>query len=54
MIHHIDVMLHRRAESCFDLWVFRSFAEALAEWLLDAGAEDEIAFAGQADQMAAG
>jgi sarcosine oxidase subunit gamma len=51
MIHHIDVMLHRRAESSFDLWVLRSFAEALAEWLLDAGAEYEIAFSRQADRV---
>jgi len=46
MIHHIDVMLHRRSESSFDLWVLRSFAEALAEWLLDAGMEFEATFAG--------
>jgi methylglutamate dehydrogenase subunit D len=36
-IHHIDVVLHRRSESSFDLWALRSFAESLAEWLLDAG-----------------
>ena len=45
MIHHIDVVIHRRAETHFELWVLRSFAEALAEWLLDAGIEDEIGFA---------
>ena len=38
MIHHIDVLIHRRSATAFDLWVLRSFAEALAEWLLDAGA----------------
>ena len=43
-IHHIDVMIHRQAEMIFDLWVLRGFAEALAEWLLDAGLEDGIAF----------
>ena len=30
-IHHIDVLLHRRSEASFDLWVLRSFAEALAD-----------------------
>lgn len=38
-IHHIDVLVHRRSETSFDLWVLRSFAEALAEWLLDARRE---------------
>ena len=35
MVHHIDVVMHRRSETHFELWVLRSFAEALAEWLLD-------------------
>jgi heterotetrameric sarcosine oxidase gamma subunit len=35
MIHHIDVVIHRRSETHFELWVLRSFAEALAEWLSD-------------------
>ena len=39
MIHHIDVLIVRRRDKRFDLWVLRSFAETLAEWLLDAGAE---------------
>jgi methylglutamate dehydrogenase subunit D len=43
-IHHIDVLLHRRAAESFDLWVLRGFAEALAEWLVDAGPEFGIAF----------
>ena len=43
-IHHIDVMIHRLAETRFEIWVLRSFAEALAEWLLDAGLEEGIAF----------
>lgn len=43
-IHHIDVMIFRRAEDVFDLWVLRGFAEALAEWLLDAGVELGIGF----------
>ena len=43
-IHHIDVMIHRQAEMIFDLWVLRGFAEALVEWLLDAGLEYGIAF----------
>jgi sarcosine oxidase subunit gamma len=46
MIHHIDVMLRRRSESSFDLWVLTSFAEALAEWLLDTGWEQEISYPG--------
>src|SRR5215210_6478268 len=37
MIHHIDVLLHRQKRSSFDLWVLRSFAAALTEWLIDAG-----------------
>ncbi len=43
-IHHIDVTIFRRAEDVFDLWVLRGFAEALAEWLLDAGVELGIGF----------
>jgi sarcosine oxidase subunit gamma len=39
MIHHIDVLIHRRAETHFELWVLRGFAVALAEWVLDAGVE---------------
>lgn len=35
MIHHVDVVMQRRSETRFDLWVLRSFAESLAEWLLD-------------------
>lgn len=35
MIHHVDVVLHRQNETRFDLWVLRSFAESLAEWLVD-------------------
>ena len=42
-IHHIDVVIHRREAQVFDLWVLRGFAEALAEWLLDAGLEFGIA-----------
>ncbi len=45
MIHHIDVLIERRAEGEFRLMVLRSFAEALAEWLLDAGLEEGIGFA---------
>jgi len=45
-IHQIDVMIHRQAEMIFDLWVLRGFAEALAEWLLDAGLEYGVAFEG--------
>ncbi len=38
-IHHIDVLIHRRGDSRFDIWALRSFAESLAEWLIDAGVE---------------
>jgi len=44
MIHHVDVLVVRRSEQSFDLWVSRSFAEALAEWVLDAGLEIGIGF----------
>ena len=44
MIHHIDVLIVRRAGQSFDLWALRSFAEALAEWILDAGLELGVAF----------
>jgi sarcosine oxidase subunit gamma len=37
MIHHIDVLIVRQTETSFQLWVLRSFAQSLAEWLLDAG-----------------
>jgi sarcosine oxidase subunit gamma len=33
-IHHVGVLLHRRSETEFELWVPRSFALSLAEWLL--------------------
>jgi sarcosine oxidase subunit gamma len=39
MIHHVDVLLHRTGADSFELWVLRGFAEALAEWLIDAGLE---------------
>jgi heterotetrameric sarcosine oxidase gamma subunit len=44
MIHHIDVVIYRRADTIFELWVLRSYAEALAEWLLDQGLPFGIAF----------
>jgi methylglutamate dehydrogenase subunit D len=37
MIHHVDVIIVRQTETRFQLWVLRSFAQSLAEWLLDAG-----------------
>jgi sarcosine oxidase subunit gamma len=37
MIHHIDVVIHRIAPATFEVWALRSFIEALAEWLLEAG-----------------
>jgi sarcosine oxidase subunit gamma len=36
-IHHIDVLIHRIDETAFEIWVLRSFAASLSEWLLDAG-----------------
>ena len=39
MIHHIDVMIHRLGRNTFDVWVLRGFAHALAEWLIDVGAD---------------
>ncbi len=42
MIHHIDVVINRRTKTEFRLLVLRSFAEALAEWLLDAGLEEGV------------
>jgi sarcosine oxidase subunit gamma len=43
MIHHVDVLVHRRNASAFDLVVLRGFAEFFAEWLLFAGEEFGIA-----------
>lgn len=43
-IHHIDVLVHRVSEATFELWVLRGFAEPLAEWLIDAGAEFPLSF----------
>ena len=44
MVHHIDALIHRRSETEFQLMALRSFSEALAEWLLDAGLEEGIGF----------
>jgi sarcosine oxidase subunit gamma len=43
-IHHIDVLIHRLTPASFEIWAPRSFAESLAEWLLDAGKEIGAAF----------
>lgn len=45
-IHHIDVSIHRRSVSEFEIWSLRSFAESLVEWMLDAGAELGLSFGG--------
>jgi heterotetrameric sarcosine oxidase gamma subunit len=45
-IHHVDVLIHRLTESRFEIWALRSFAESLAEWLLDAGAGLGVRFRG--------
>jgi methylglutamate dehydrogenase subunit D len=44
MIHHIDVLIVRLSATEFRLFALRSFAEALAEWVLDAGLEEGIGF----------
>ena len=44
MIHHVDVLVHRRAVTAFDLVVLRGFAQFFAEWLLNAGEEFGLAF----------
>jgi sarcosine oxidase subunit gamma len=44
MIHHVDVLVHRITETRFELWMLRSFAESIGEWILDAGLEFEIGF----------
>lgn len=43
-IHHVDVVVHRQTTTRFDLWVMRSLAEALSEWLVDAGAGLKVGF----------
>lgn len=43
-IHHVDLLLHRRGADRFDILVFRSLAESLGEWLLDAGLEFSLSF----------
>lgn len=45
-IHHVDVLVHRLTDSRFEIWALRSFAESLAEWLLDAGAGLGVRFRG--------
>jgi heterotetrameric sarcosine oxidase gamma subunit len=44
MVHHIDVLIVRRGPTDFDIWALRSFAHALAEWILDTGRELGIGF----------
>jgi sarcosine oxidase subunit gamma len=44
LIHHVDVLVHRRAGADFDLIVLRGFAEFFAEWLLIAGTEFGLGF----------
>jgi heterotetrameric sarcosine oxidase gamma subunit len=48
-IHHVDVLIHRLTESRFEIWALRSFAESLAEWILDAGAGLGVRFRGGGD-----
>jgi sarcosine oxidase subunit gamma len=48
VIHHIDVTVHRLEPDRFQLIVLRGFAEDFVEWLMDAGLEYGIAFAGPA------
>jgi sarcosine oxidase subunit gamma len=50
MIHHVDVLVYRVAETRFELWMLRSFAESLAEWILDAGLELSVGFSREGAQ----
>ena len=34
-IHHVNVVIHRRSNTAFELWAPRSFSLSLAKWLLD-------------------
>ncbi|MBZ8134010.1 sarcosine oxidase subunit gamma [Afifella sp. IM 167] len=43
-MEHFDVTAMRRSEECFELLFFRSFGEAAAEWLIDAGMPFGIRF----------
>ncbi len=43
-MEHFDVTLMRRSPECFEILLFRSFAEAAAKWLLDAGMPFGIRF----------
>jgi len=43
-IDHVDVLVHRLTLDSFELWTFRSFAESLVDWLLDAGLEVGVVF----------
>lgn len=47
-VHHVDVLIHRLTETSFEIWVLRSFAESIAEWLIDAGGELGVRFDGSA------
>ncbi len=49
LLGHIDVTILRRETQVFEIVALRGFVEALAEWLLDAGLEYGIVFAGSAD-----
>ena len=50
LLGHIDALILRREDETFELVVLRGFAEALAEWLLDAGLEFGIAFSARAGE----
>lgn len=39
LLGHVNVLLHRESDACFDVYVFRSFGLALWEWILDASME---------------
>jgi len=43
-MEHFDVTLMRRSPECFEILAFRSFGEAAAEWILDAGMPFGIRF----------
>jgi sarcosine oxidase gamma subunit len=52
-VHHVDVLLHRVSSGVYHLWVLRGFAESLAEWILDAGAEFGASFAPESSRRGA-
>ena len=51
LLGHIDALILRRDAQTFEIVVLRGFAEAFAEWLLDAGLEFGIGFSARAGEL---